>query len=71
VRDRGTEESHDAVAAILVDRALEAVNTLGQDQEEPIHDAVPFLRVELGGELRRSFDIGEEDRYLLPLLLER
>jgi hypothetical protein len=52
VRDRGTEERHDAVAAILVDCTLEPVNALGQDLEETIHDAVPLLRVELGGQLR-------------------
>jgi hypothetical protein len=48
VRDRGTEQRHDAIATVLVDRAFEAVNAFGQDLEEPIHDAVPFFRVEFG-----------------------
>jgi hypothetical protein len=46
------------------------VNALGQDLEEAIHDAVPFLRVELGGEIRRSSDVNEQDRHLLPLAFE-
>jgi hypothetical protein len=33
VRDRGTEQRHDAVARVLVYRALEAVNALGEDRE--------------------------------------
>jgi len=70
VRDRGTEQRHDAVTAILVDRALEAVNALGQDFEEPIHDAMPLLWVELGGELRRSLDVDEQHRHLLSLAFE-
>src|SRR5262249_8488471 len=65
-----TEQRHDSVTTILVNRALVAVNALRKDLEEPIHDAVPFLGVELGGELRRSFDIGEQDRHLLALALK-
>ena len=70
VRDRGTEQRHDAVTAVLVDRALEAVNAFGQDLEEAIHDAVPLLGVELGGQFRRSPDVGEQDRHLLALAFE-
>src|SRR5262245_19059429 len=38
VRDRRTEERHDPIAGVLVDRAFEAVNSFGQDREEAIHD---------------------------------
>ena len=42
---------HDAVAGVLVHRALEAVHTVGEDGEEAIEDRVPLFRVELLGEL--------------------
>jgi hypothetical protein len=61
------EQRHDAVTPVLVDCTFEAVNAFGQDLEEAIHDAVPILRVEVGGELRRSPDVGEQDRHLLAL----
>src|SRR6266542_3368023 len=32
VRDWSAEEGHDAVAGVLIDRAFEAVNSLGKDQ---------------------------------------
>src|SRR6266496_3104281 len=70
MRYRGTEQRHDAVTAILVHRALEAVNAFGEDLEETIHDAVPLLRVELGGQFRRSPDVGEQDGDLLALAFE-
>src|SRR6266540_3790726 len=47
------------------------MNAFGQDFEEPIHDAVPLFRVEFGSELRRSSDVGEQDRHLLALAFER
>jgi hypothetical protein len=31
----GPEERHDAITGVLVDRALEAVDSLGEDREEP------------------------------------
>src|SRR5262249_38277104 len=43
VRDRRPEQSHDAVAGVLIDRALETMNTFGEDREEAVHDLVPFL----------------------------
>ncbi len=55
---------------VLVDRALEAVNAFCQDLEETIHDAVPLLRVELGGQFGRSPDVGEEHGHLLALAFE-
>jgi hypothetical protein len=46
------------------------MNAFGQDLEETIHDAVPLLRVELGGELRRAPDVGEQHGHLLALAFE-
>jgi hypothetical protein len=45
MRDRGTEQRHDAIATILIYRSLEAVNAFGKGLEEAIHDAVPLLWV--------------------------
>jgi hypothetical protein len=70
VRDRRPEQRHDAVARVLVDRALEAVHALAQDLEEAVEDAVPLLGVELLGQLYRALHVGEQDGDLLPLTFE-
>ena len=70
VRDRRAEQRHDPVAGELVDRPLEAVNALGEDREEAIHDPVPLLGIDLLGELHRALHVGEEDRHLLALAFE-
>ncbi len=68
--DGGPEERHDAVAGVLVDRSLEAVDAVGQDPEEAIEDPVPLLGVDLLGQLHRALDVGEEHRHLLALALQ-
>src|SRR5262245_25609215 len=70
VRDRRAEERHDAVAGVLVHRALEAVHPISEELEETINDPVPLLRIDLLGELHRPLDVGEEHRHLLALTLE-
>jgi hypothetical protein len=57
--DRSSEQRHDAVAGELVDRAFEAVHALGQDRKEAIHDLVPFLGVDLLGEIPRALDVAD------------
>ena len=49
VCDRRPEQGHHAVARELVDGALEAVNALAENREEPLHHRPPFLRVALLG----------------------
>jgi hypothetical protein len=71
VGDGGPEQRHDAVAGVLVDRALEAVHALGEELQEAVPDPVPFLRVELLGEIHRPLHVGEQDGYLLALPLQR
>ena len=71
MRDRRPEQRHDAVAGVLVHRAFEAMHALGEDREEALEDAVPFLGVELFGEHHRALHIGEQHRHLLALALER
>ena len=70
VRERRPEERHDAVAGVLVHRALEAMHALGEDREEAIEDAMPLLGVEPGGEVHRALHVGEEDGHLLALSFE-
>jgi hypothetical protein len=70
VRDRRAEERHDAVAEVLVHRALEAVHALGQDREEAVEDLVPDLGVHLLGQLHRALHVGEEHGHLLALAFE-
>jgi hypothetical protein len=45
VRDRRTEERHDAVAGELIDEALEALDAIGEDREEALHDLRPLFRI--------------------------
>ena len=71
VRDRRAEERHDAVARVLVHRALEPVHALGEDREEAVEDLVPLLGIDLLGQLHRPLHVGEEDGHLLALALER
>ena len=71
VCDRGAEESHDAVAGVLVDRSLEAVDAGGEDLEVAVEHLVPDLFADAAGELLRSLDVGEEHRHLLALAFER
>jgi hypothetical protein len=71
VGDRGTEERHDAVAGVLVDRPFVAVNAVREDPEQAIEEAMPLLRIDALGELHRARDVGEEDGDGLSLALER
>ena len=47
------------------------MNTVGEDCEEPIHDLVPFLGIDLLGEVHRSLHVSEENGNLLALAFER
>ncbi len=71
VGDRGAEERHDAVAGVLVDGPLVAVDAVREDPEEAIEETMPFLGIDALGELHRARDVGEEDGDRLALALER
>src|SRR5437660_11062870 len=71
VGDRGAEERHDAVAGVLVDGPLIAVDAVREDPEEAIEEAMPLLGIDALGELHRARDVGEEDGDRLALALER
>jgi hypothetical protein len=70
VRDRRTEERHDSVARVLVDRPLVAVHAGRQDLKEAVQDPVPLLGIDLLGQIHRPLHVGEQNRDLLPLALE-
>ena len=69
VGDRGAEDGHDPVAGELVDGALEALDRLGEDGEEALHDLAPLLRVLPLGQVHRAAHVGEEHRHLLALAI--
>ena len=70
VRDRRAEERHDAVAGVLVHRALEAMDAVGEDREEAVEDLVPLFGIELLGQIHRALHVGEEHGHLLALAFE-
>src|SRR5262249_1027075 len=55
---------------VLVHRTLEAVNAVGEDPEETVHNPVPVLGTQLSGQLHGPLHVREEHRYLLPLPFE-
>ena len=71
VRDRRAEHCHDPIAHVLIDRALEAVNSVGQDREEALHDPVPVLGIDRLREIHRALEVGEENGHLLALAFQR
>src|SRR5262249_1258203 len=64
-------QRHDAVAGVLIDGALVPVNAVSEDPKQSIEETMPFLGVDLLGELHRARDIGKENGNGLPLTLER
>ena len=67
----GTEQRHDAVARVLVNRTLVAVHTVRKNRKETIEDLMPRLGVELPGKLHGTLYVGEHHRHLLALAFER
>ena len=70
VTGRG-EERHDAVARVLIHRALEAVHTFAQNGKETVQNRVPGFRVHVTRKLHGSFDIREQHRDLFVLAFDR
>ena len=70
VGDGRTEERHHAVAGVLIDGSLEAVDSVRQHLKEAVHDLVPDLGIDGTREGDGSLHIREEDSDLLALALE-
>jgi hypothetical protein len=67
----GPEERHDAVAHHLVYRAFVAVDGLHHVFEHRIKDLAGLLRISVGQQPHRALEVGEQDRDLLALALQR
>src|SRR5262249_47943272 len=70
VREWRAEQRHDAVAHDLVYRALVAMHSLHHVLEDGVKDFARFLRIAVGEQLHRAFEVGEEDGDLLALAFE-
>jgi hypothetical protein len=68
--DGRSKERHDPVAHHLVDRALVGMDGLDHALEDGVEKPPRLLGVPIGKQLHRAFQVGEEDRHLLPLALE-
>src|SRR5262245_20765316 len=66
---RRAEERHYSIAGVLIHCALEAVNAVGEEAEEAVHDPMPLLWIQLRGDLDRPLHVGEEHRHLFALAL--
>ena len=71
VGDRRAEERHDPVSRELIHGALVAVHRLHHAVEAPVHDLVQLLGIDPRRQGRESGDVGEENRHLLALALDR
>ena len=71
VRQRRSEQRHDAVAHDLIDRALIAMNRLHHVRKDWIDDLSRFLGITVGQQFHRTFDVGEQHRYVLALTFKR
>ena len=71
VRQRGAEQGHDAVAHHLVDGALVVVDRFHHALEHRIQELARLLRVAIGQQLHRAFEVREQHGHLLALALQR
>jgi hypothetical protein len=69
--ERGAEERHDAVTHDLVHGALVMVHGLHHVLEHRVEELARLLGIAVGEQLHRALEVGEEDRHLLALALER
>jgi hypothetical protein len=70
VGDRRTEESHDAIAGVLIDGPCVAVHAVVENVEEAIEHLVPFLGTEPLRQVHRVLNVGEQHGDLLVLALD-
>ena len=69
--DRCTEERHDPVAGVLIDRAFEAVNLRGDELKAAVDDPVHLLWIKLFRKRSESGDVSEEYGDLTAFALKR
>jgi hypothetical protein len=71
VGQRRTEQGHDPVAHHLVDGALVVMDGLHHPLQHGVEQLARLLGVPVGEQLHRALEIGEEDRHLFALALQR
>ena len=71
MRQGRTKEGHDAIAHDLIHRAFVPVHGGHHALQHGIEELARFLRVALGQEFHRAFEIRKEHRDLLALTFER
>jgi len=71
MRDGRAEQRHYAVAGQLVDDAFKPLDPLSKDRKEALYDLGSGLQIESLGWNHRALHVHEQNRYLLPLLLDR
>jgi hypothetical protein len=70
VRERRTEQSHDAIAGELVDGAFIPMHLLRQDLEAPVHEGMHVLRIERPGQRAEPHDVRKQHCDLLALAFQ-
>src|SRR5262249_19428432 len=70
VGERRTEEGHDPVARVLIDRPLEAVYLGGGTPEAGVNDRMHACGIELRGEGGQARHVREQHCHLFPLAFE-
>jgi hypothetical protein len=71
IGDGGTEDSHHAIADVLVDSPAVIDDACVGKIEEASEEGVDFLSVQFVGELRVAGDVSEQDCHLPPLGLRQ
>ena len=69
--NRSPEERHDSVTHDLVHGPFVAMHCLHQPLEDRVEDFTCLLRVAIGQELHRPFEIRKQNRHLLALTFQR
>ena len=71
MRQRRTEQRHDAVAHHLVDRSLVVMHRFHHPLENRIQNLPCLLGIAIREQLHRALQVGEQHRHLLALAFER
>jgi hypothetical protein len=71
VGDRRAEERHDPIAHYLVDGAFVPVDGLHHALEHRVEELARLLGIAVGEQFHRALEVGEEDRDLFALTLQR
>jgi hypothetical protein len=71
VRQRRSEQRHDAVAHHLIDGPVVAMHRLHHARQHRVEDVPRLFGVAVGEQLHRAFDVGEQHRHVLAFALER